>query len=58
MPVREFYAEVVAGEPVAVIGSAGFLELAVNQGSAARQLQIKVGEKVTVRGAVNAARAG
>jgi len=38
------YAEAGPGEPVALIGSSGFLEIAVNQGNAAELLQVNRGE--------------
>ena len=47
--VGPFYQSVPAGEPVAVVGSAGFLEIAVNGGSAARSFRLKIGDPVTVR---------
>jgi S-adenosylmethionine hydrolase len=47
--LAEFYGAVPAKRPVAVIGSAGLLEIAVNGGSAARQLGLKIGDKVRVR---------
>jgi S-adenosylmethionine hydrolase len=34
---------------VAVIGSSGLLEIALNGGSAARRFGLKIGDKVTVR---------
>ncbi|MGH9594215.1 MAG: SAM hydroxide adenosyltransferase, partial [Bryobacteraceae bacterium] len=37
-----------AGEPVAVFGSAGFLEIAVNRGNAARTLGANRGAEVTL----------
>ncbi len=37
------FAEGAAGEPVLVVGSSGYLEVAVNQGSAARLLGVGVG---------------
>jgi S-adenosylmethionine hydrolase len=43
------YASVPKGKPVAVIGSSGFLEIAVNGGNAAQSLKIQVGTPVTVR---------
>ncbi len=43
-----FYAEVSPGKPIAVIGSSNFVELCVNQGSAAKSFHAKVGDKVTV----------
>jgi S-adenosylmethionine hydrolase len=47
--IGQFYQEVEVGKPVAVIGSSGFLELAVNGGSAATALSLQIGTKVTVR---------
>lgn len=43
------YGNVPTGEPVAVIGSRGRLEIAVNNGSAADQLGLTRGAKVVVR---------
>lgn len=43
------YASVPPGEPVAVMGSAGFLELAVHAGSAAQEFKLRPGQVVTVR---------
>jgi S-adenosylmethionine hydrolase len=37
-----------AGEPVALFGSAGFLEIAVNRGNAARTLGVNRGAEVTI----------
>jgi S-adenosylmethionine hydrolase len=42
------YGEALTGTLVALVGSSGRLELAVVNGNAARQLQCKVGEPVTV----------
>jgi S-adenosyl-L-methionine hydrolase (adenosine-forming) len=52
---RRFYAEErgEASEPFAIWGSAGFLELSVNRGSAARALHAARGQKITVERAVN-----
>jgi len=47
--VCSFYQAVPAGKPVAVPGSSGFLEIAVNGGSAARVFRLQVGDRVTVR---------
>ena len=47
--LERFYQAVPAGKPVAVIGSTGFLEVAVNGGSAAQSLGLKTGDRVTVR---------
>jgi S-adenosyl-L-methionine hydrolase (adenosine-forming) len=48
-PIGAFYQSVPSGRPVAVLGSSGFLEIAVNGGSAAQQLGLRVGQAVTVR---------
>ena len=42
------FASVPQGQPVAVIGSSGFLEIAVNGGNAARLLKISIGNPVHV----------
>lgn len=47
--VAQCYAQVPAGKPVALIGSAGFLEIAVNGGSAAQQFGLKIGDAVEIR---------
>jgi S-adenosylmethionine hydrolase len=47
-PVAGYYQAVRQGQPVAVLGSSGFLELAVNRGDAARRLGLKTGVKVRV----------
>lgn len=46
--IRQCYADVAVGELVALIGSHGRLEIAVNHGSAAERLQAGVGERVCV----------
>jgi hypothetical protein len=43
------YQAVPPGAPVAVIGSSGLLEIAVNGGNAARQLGLKIGTPLLVR---------
>jgi hypothetical protein len=48
-PVAPSYQSVRMGLPVAVPGSSGFLEIAVNGSSAARRLGLKVGGPVEVR---------
>ncbi len=48
VPVKAFYKAVPAGKPVAVLGSAGFLEIAINGGSAATKLKLKPGSRVEV----------
>jgi S-adenosylmethionine hydrolase len=47
--VRHTYAEVASGEPVAVTGSTGFVEIAVRDGDAAATLRISRGDKVVLR---------
>ena len=48
-PVGAFYQSVPTGKVVAVPGSSGFLEIAVNGGSAAKRFRLKVGDRVSVR---------
>ncbi len=45
-PLREAYSDVAEGQPIALIGSSGLLEIAVRNGSAARELEIRVGDSV------------
>jgi S-adenosylmethionine hydrolase len=49
VPVRRVYADVAAGEPVALIGSSGLLEIAVRDGSAAERLRLVRGTAVVHR---------
>jgi S-adenosylmethionine hydrolase len=46
---RQFYAGAEPGEPFAIAGSAGFIEVSINGGSAANELAVKIGTPVTVR---------
>ena len=48
-PIAPFYGAVPGGRPLALMGSAGFLEIAVNGGSAAEQFGLRPGSKVFVR---------
>ena len=48
--LKQFYQAVPCGNPVAVPGSSGFLELAVNGGSAAKKFKLRVGQAVILRG--------
>ena len=48
IPFARFYGAVAPGHPLAVGGSSGFLEIAVNQGHAADQLSLRVGSEVVV----------
>lgn len=47
-PVRQTYADVRAGEPLALIGSSGLLEIAVRDGSAAQLLGLHIHDPVEV----------
>lgn len=46
--LKRTYWDVAPGKPLALIGSSGLLEIAVRDGSAAKQLKLKVGDEVTV----------
>jgi S-adenosylmethionine hydrolase len=48
-PLRRTYAEMPSGEPLALIGSLGLVEIAVRGGSAASTLGLRRGHKVTLR---------
>jgi hypothetical protein len=43
------YADVAPGDPLAVIGSFGFLEIAINCGNAGRRLNVSKGDIVTIK---------
>ena len=47
--IRKTYCDVPPGEPIALIGSSGLLEIAIRDGSAAKTLRLKVGDEVVVR---------
>jgi len=47
--LKSHYQAVPLGQPVGVIGSTGFLEIAVNGGSAAEALGLKINDPVAVR---------
>jgi len=44
-----FYQAVSARKPIAVLGSSGFLEIALNGGSAATKFDLKIGDTVTLQ---------
>lgn len=46
--IHETYAQKASGEILSIIGSRGFLEIAVNQGSAAEYLGAVIGDAVTI----------
>jgi S-adenosylmethionine hydrolase len=51
-PVKQFvgnFAQGAAGEPVALLGSSGFIEIAVNKGNAARTLAVNRGAEVVLQ---------
>jgi hypothetical protein len=47
-PVRRTYGEVAPGEPLALVGSEGLLELAVNRGHGAQTLGLQIGDRVEI----------
>jgi S-adenosylmethionine hydrolase len=49
IPIARFYQAVAAGRAVGVPGSGGFVEIAINGGSAARRLGLRPGVSVTLR---------
>jgi S-adenosylmethionine hydrolase len=48
VPVRHTYADARVGEPVAVVGSTGFIEIAIRDGDAARALRLSRGTRVVL----------
>ena len=49
MPVRRTYSEAAPGALVAVVGSTGFIEIAIRDGDAARTLGIERGARVSLK---------
>lgn len=47
--IKQTYAEIKSGEPLALVSSSGNLEVAVRDGNAANELGIKIGDQVLVR---------
>ena len=47
--IARFYESVARGTPVAVIGSTGFLEIALNGGNAAKEFGARAGDAVSLR---------
>jgi S-adenosyl-L-methionine hydrolase (adenosine-forming) len=47
-PLEAFYQAVPPKRPVALVGSSGFLEIAVNGGSAEKALEVRVGTRVVL----------
>jgi S-adenosyl-L-methionine hydrolase (adenosine-forming) len=54
IPVGSCYDDVDKGKPVAVWGSAGFLEVSINQGSAERTMKIRMGDRLVMYAARHA----
>jgi S-adenosylmethionine hydrolase len=52
IPFLPFYSAAAAGSPLAMAGSSGFVEIAVNQGNAAKELKIAPGTSVTIAGPI------
>ena len=48
-PIAPFYGAVPVGRSLAVTGSTGFLEIAINGASAAERLRLRVGDALSVR---------
>jgi hypothetical protein len=46
--LAQTYGQGPAGKPIALFGSSGLLEIAVNQGNAEKELGMKAGDKVTI----------
>jgi S-adenosylmethionine hydrolase len=46
--IHPTYSVVSPGQPIAIVGSGGELELAINQGHAGDTLGLRVGEPVTL----------
>jgi S-adenosyl-L-methionine hydrolase (adenosine-forming) len=49
IPIQRTYAEVPIGTPVAIVGSTGFVEIAIRNGDAAATLALIRGSRVTLR---------
>jgi S-adenosylmethionine hydrolase len=48
MKLSTTYADVKPMQPVALIGSHGYLEIALNQGDAAARFGVKAGDQITL----------
>jgi S-adenosylmethionine hydrolase len=48
LALRRTYADVASGEPMALVGSSGLVEIAVRDGSAAEQLELRRGSSVVL----------
>jgi S-adenosylmethionine hydrolase len=52
LPWRNTYGDVGRGEPLALVGSHGWVEIAVNQGNAQQQLGLRLGATVTLESSI------
>jgi hypothetical protein len=50
LAIRHTYGDVAPGVLLALVGSSGYLEIAVREGSAAERLGVDIGATVEVRG--------
>ena len=48
-PVCSCYRDVAKGKPLGLVGSAGYLEISINGGNAAKKLNLKIGDAVEVK---------
>jgi S-adenosyl-L-methionine hydrolase (adenosine-forming) len=48
IPFERFYAAVPDGSPLAVVGSSGFVEIAINRGDAAKKLGLRPGSQIVI----------
>ncbi len=46
--IRQAYADVADGEPLALVGSSGHLEVAIRNGNAAHELSVRAGDEVVI----------
>lgn len=51
LPLMRTYAEVAPGDPLALVGSSGHVEIAVREGNAARRFALRRGTRVILHGA-------
>ena len=49
VPIYRSYSDVAIGKPLALVGSANLLEIAVREGSAQKKLKLKVGDEVVLK---------
>ncbi|MGN6627756.1 MAG: SAM hydrolase/SAM-dependent halogenase family protein [Tepidisphaeraceae bacterium] len=49
LAISRTYADVPRGQPVALVGSSGLLEVAINGGNAAKKFKLRVGQRVPIK---------